>query len=95
MHELPHMLTVRQVAELLSCTPAHVRRLIERGLLRAVKLTSPESCRITQQSRYRIFADSVAELLGIRHYKTKPRLTKAVKAQIVAELAMLGIEPPS
>ena len=93
MSDLPQMLTVTEVANVLRCSKDHVRRLVRRGMLRSLRVVSPDSRVITKQSRRLIFVDSVFDYLELE--KVKPcRTPKALKKKIVAELAMRGIEPP-
>ena len=87
------MLTVTETADALRCSKDHVRRLVRRGMLRSLRIASPDSRVITKQSRRLIFVDSIFDYLDLA--KAPPRRTrKALNQKIVAELATRGIEPP-
>ena len=58
---IPEVMTVREVAEQLRCSPRYVRGLIHNGKLKATRLVDG--------GRFLIFKDSVDRLLGIRVQK--------------------------
>ncbi len=88
---LEPLLTVGDVAELLRCSKRHVRHLVAAGMLRAVKLASPNTQRVTRQSRLLIVAQSVADYLGARW---QPRKNNRIRRALSAG-ARMGFGPPA
>ena len=89
------LLTVSRTCEILACSSKHVHRLLKAGLLRGVKVMSPESRRITKQSRWRVYAASVDAYLGFGKKTSKTRRDRPrLAAKAAAARAMLGISLP-
>ena len=60
------VLSTARVAELLDCSAEHVCALLRRGVLRGFKLPNPRAkeLRPGAAARWRVYAESVAELTG-------------------------------
>ena len=86
-------LTVRETADVLRVSQRTVRRLIDAGLLRAVRLVSAESRRTTPQSRLRVFSDSLSAYLGLSPSRPK-EASSAYQRRVAAAMATLGRPQP-
>jgi excisionase family DNA binding protein len=60
MSDIPKLFTVKEVAELLKCSTAHVYRLCELGTLTATRINSPTCKRAT----YRIRQEAIEGFLA-------------------------------
>ena len=90
---VPRLLTVAETADFLRVSPKTVRRLIDAGLLQAVRLVSAASGRITPQSRLRVSGDSLSAYLGISPSRSK-RTSTAYRRRVSVAMARLGFSPP-
>ena len=84
MADLPQMLTVPEVADALRCHPKTVLKYCADGRLRSVKL-----------ARVLVYADSVAELLGVSAAKVKSDPRKRDRSKAYAAMVSQGFEPPT
>jgi excisionase family DNA binding protein len=86
------LLTIRTVAEALDASPRFVRRLVERGELRGVRLLTGRG----ERPPVRVVADSLDEYLrriGAEPKARTRRTSEAERRQVDIELVRLGIEP--
>ncbi len=88
--QMPRMLTVSEVAELLRCSAKHVRNLAQNGFLRAIKRPSAGDGEIKSQSRVLIEERSVRDFLGANRIPARSgRIRRALAAGL-----RLGFGPP-
>lgn len=86
------MLTVQQAADILVCSPKHVRHLLQAGLIKGTRLISPGSGKLTAKSRWRVYADSIDAYLGIVDVKpSKQRASAAHQRELAAASVILGL----
>ena len=74
MTDIPDVLTVAEAAAKMRLHPGQIRRRLRTGVLRGIQLTSPNG-KCTKGNHWRVYADSVAEQLGVKanRHRGEPR----------------------
>lgn len=83
-----------EAAKILGCSVAHVRKLLNSGVLQGVKRPTPDGRR-SSRSRWIVFADSVSRLLGrpVSSSATSAAVARQIEREIAEGLARVGLQP--